>query len=373
MRTNRSTLPWLLLGLLLMLPATTWAADAGVNDDGGFFSPNVAQRANDALQRLNQQYKHKVVFETFATLPNELQGKLDGNETSKNQAYLNFMEMRARSLGADVYIYASKSPGHVDSVARKDVAKSGLTDAGRRRMTSDLLTGFKNRDFDGALTNLTASLERTFAEGGNVQSNTPPAPTANNPSPVPQSRTSGSPGYPPAQQSSSKGLFGGLGCFGLVIGAVVIFIVISLVRRLFGGNRNAPPPLPGQGYGNPPGGYGQGYGQGGYNQGGGGFGRGLGGGLLGGLLGSWIGGNVFGGQSHSSGNDQHSGGGVFGGGNDSGNSGGDPNGFTGGGGGDFGNSDSGSSDFSGGGGGDFGGGGDSGGGGADSGGGGGDF
>ena len=350
---------------MMVLALSTLATAAQVKDGAGFFSPGTVAQADAKLTELKQKYRHGVMVETYADLPAELRGKVDGNEASARQAYNTFGAMRANSLGADVYVLIVRNPSKLEVSASNDVSRSGLTSTGREGLRQELLTGFRAKRFDDALLGMTASLEQTYgnlaARGGSTPAALPPGNAGSNSSRAPTTPTPA----PPAQRTGSGF---NLGCIGFVVIAVVILLVISLIRRLFAGRSagyggNAPPPGYGQGnYG--AGGYGGGY----PPQGGGGFGRGIAGGLLGGLFGSWLGGNVFG-QNHASSQDPNAGQNT--GGNDAG-TGGDATGFSTSGG-DFG--DSGSTDAGSGfstSGGDFGGG-DSGGGGGDSGGGGGDF
>lgn len=360
---------------IFILALSTLAAAAQIKDDAGFFSRDVVAKADAKLVELKDKYRHNVAVETYSELPVELRGKVDGNEASAKQAYNTFNAMRANALGADVYVLIVRNPTKLEVAAANDVKRSGLTATGRDGLRQELLTGFRAKRYDEALTGMTASLERTYANltarGGDA---TPSATPGAVERPTNSARTPTTPTPAPPVDKKS-GLFANMGCIGFVVIAVVVILVISLIRKMFGGNRNA-------GYNGqtPPPGYGQGnYGAGGYGGGyppqggGGGFGRGIAGGLLGGLFGSWLGGNVFG-QGHQSSGDtsgQNTGAG-YGGGNDTGNSGGDATGFSTSGG-DYGDNSGGSndagSDFSSSGG-DFGGG-DSGGG--DSGGGGGDF
>lgn len=372
------------LAVLLLLPAMAFAAQKPVKDDGGFFSADAVSKAEAQLQSIQQKTGRTVMIETAASLPSELSGKVDGNDASRTAAYQGYASQRMYALGADIYLFVNKSPSRIETFNR-DASRSGLGVAGRDLMIRDLTNYFRNKQFDEGLLNLTASLEKTL---GNVQSKEA---TAQSPAAAPtggqpaggQPRSAPADANVPARTdpaagdpapAKSGGFFGSIGCFGLVIIGVVLFLIVSLIKRMFGNRnrQNMPPGGYGQGgygQGGPgqpgPGqpGYGQqGYGQPGYGQqqgGGGAFGRGIGGGLLGGLLGSWIGGNVFGqGGSSASGNET----GADAGGAAGGAAGGglDPNDQAGGGGADFGEPSGGGSDFGGGdsGGGDSGGGSD---------------
>ncbi|MGC4034015.1 MAG: TPM domain-containing protein [Tepidisphaeraceae bacterium] len=339
-----------LLGFAWLATAAV-AAEPGIKDDGRFFSDTAVAKTNQQLQSLKTQANRTVVIETTADLPAELQGQVDGNDFSKSQAYKAYAQQRAYSTGADVYLLINRTPPHIEPY-RRDAARSGISQSQLDTLVKGLAARFRAKDFDGGLAGFVASVDGKASP--NTSNGTPATPVPAQGYPSEQTRRQADSNAPVGYGSGSNRKDGGIGsylCLG-VVGLILLFVVIAVIKRIAGGARQGPPPL-NRGYGQP--GY-DNYGPGAYGNQGGGFGRGLGGGILGGLLGSWIGSNVFG-QSHGghadagqSGND----GNAWGGPVDTGGSSGA----------DFGDTSS-SSDFSGGSdfssGSDFGGGGDSGG------------
>ena len=175
-----------------------------------------------------------------------------------------------------------------------------LDDAGRasaRGGAQAMLTAFKAKDYDGGLR---AAIDQFVMLPGRGQGSKTltfdGAVGAGAATPAQRPRHGEGVSSPAPAEKKSGGLLGGIGgCFGLLILGVVALVVIMLIRKLMGGNRNAGgynrtaydpnnPNAPQQGQ--------PGYGQ----QGGGmgGFGRGMAGGVLGGLLGGYLGNRAFG-------------------------------------------------------------------------------
>jgi uncharacterized protein len=211
-----------------------------------------------------------------------------------------------------VYILLVKSPAHLQVVVGNETMKKAFTVRDRDALVSLMLAKLRAKDFDGALLEGVAFVSSTMrAHTGAVAGG----------GGVPQERSNAG-----AKPGSSWSWV-----VPLLIGLVVVWLVVGLLRALFGGARS--PMDAGAG-------------------GGGGFGRSLLGGLFGTMAGMWMYDQFFGHGSSSYGADHPHDSGLT----DSSPSDTDYSGS----GGSFGD-DSGGGD--GGGGGDFGGGGDSGGGG----------
>jgi uncharacterized membrane protein YgcG len=260
------------------------SSKAQVVYDGGFFAADAVSSANQKLADIDQNFGRQMRVETFAEIPAELRDKY--SEQNKRQFFQNWTRQRAEAEGIrGVMVLICKNPSSLQVEVGGDTLKSGvITQADRSAISNALLSSSRQKNYDqglqGAVDKFAAALANEPAEA--PAASAAPAPstpsnTGNASGPPKPYNLPGPTRVPTATRSFSWG--------GLLIIAAVIFIGLSLIRRLFGiGGRSSS-------YGNY-GSYGAGPGYGGYG-GGGGFGRGVGGGLLGGLLGSWIGHRMF--------------------------------------------------------------------------------
>ena len=348
-QTNHRRAWWIALVAICTLVCVTPASaqQSRVRDAGKFFSADAVQQAEQVLAEISSKQHRSVVIETFDAAPVEITDRIGGatGGAAVAEAFKGFTGRQGPKVAADVYFAISREPSHLAWWSRPEMRQAGLSSQALEQISQSMLTSFKARDFDGGLLEGVRQLQARFANPTNpleqqagTDRNTAPLPGAGE-----QPRTAPNSGANPTPNStpeSSGGLFS-TGCMGWLIVGVVVMVVITLIRRIFGGRRQH------AAYGNPnqPGGYDQG--QPGYG-GGGGFGRGMAGGILGGMLGGWLGNQTFGQGHQSSGGDPNAG------------ESNDPNaghpqdsGDTGGGdfgGGDFGGGDSGGGDS---GGGDF--------------------
>ncbi|HWE95860.1 MAG TPA: TPM domain-containing protein [Tepidisphaeraceae bacterium] len=352
------------------------AASSGVRDDGQFFSSETVTQADHIIQDIKSRHGKDVLVQTYASIPDNLQGKFQS--LGKQKFYEQWADDIGRTQHVNgIVILATKNPGHLETVVGNETREKAFTVADKNQLVATMIASFKQQQYDdGLLAGLKfiqSRMDQNLGTAGASSYGNTSSGNAQSPAPY----------YPPAARTTGGGFpVGGLVCLGIGV-LLIVFLIIRAFNssRGGGGGYGGGPPPPG---GYPPGGgYQQGYGPGGGygGGGGGGFGRGILGGLLGGALGAW-GYDRLSGRSGSTGFPPSTGGSASGG-----DFGANPNqgdtSFSGSGGdfdssssgGDFGSSaDSGggSTDF-GSSGGDFGGGGDSGGGGGDSGGGGGDF
>ena len=319
-----------------LLAATTATAESRVRDGGNFFSKEVAANVSTQLDSIANDRKTSVIVETFETPPQGLAERVTaaGDARARTQAFVEYGQSRAAELKADFYILAVKNPPHARTQALPKAYEAGLSADERDRVTSALLGGFKNRDFNGGLMNAVGLLQSGLSGNAPAAAAAAPGPRSETAQASPRSADAAPAGAPQPAPARRGG-----GLLPLLIIGAVIFFVIMIIRRVISGARNRAmgggygpggaqvPPGSGaqQGYGQP--GYGQpGYGQPGYGQpgyggggGGGGFGRGLLGGLLGGAAGGYLANRAFGqgndpaaANDPQAGADASSGGGMFG-------------------------------------------------------------
>jgi len=321
----------LLLGLLAA-PLTGHAAD--VSDSAEFFSADTIAKANQTIREIKSKFGHDIRIETYATVPSEkVQAVAKMNGKERDSFFASWLRDRAEATQSrGIFILICKQPSHLHLWAGNPLQRAGFDAAHAAPIRETLLSGFKAKEYDAALTDTLAQIKTAFAGLRAPAGRTAAAPTTSRPQhqePAPQ-RAVGTSGY------------GGL-IFVLVVVVGGIFLV-SLVSRLFSGGSGGYPA------GGPPPPYGPAYG-GGYGGGGGGFMRSLAGGVFGAMAGNWMYDQFSGRHAHGSDSGwpgSHSTGG-FGGDSSSGSD----SGYDGGsdfGGGDFGGGDSGGGDA---GGGDF--------------------
>lgn len=329
--------PWRAAAILAVGWLLGWGAVSSqaseIRDDGKFFSPEVVSKATEDLNRLERRSRLETHIETYETLPADKQATFDQLTTKedRDRLFLRWLQERAKAEGAKgVFILITRKPGHLDVEMSNAIRQRGFGIPQRNEVRDILVKNFKVEKFDEGLKEVVASLESVSLRLGEARQ---AAPVARHQTQMPQHRT---PVGAPAQGG------GGMGIWGWIILAVVVWLVFSvvaaIVRGMSGGGHHGQP------------GYGGGYGQGGYGYGGGGFFSNMLGGLAGAMAGNWLYDSMSGGhhgQAHA---------GDWTGGSANAGYGGD----------DYGGSDFGASDFGGGdfGGGDFGGG-DFGGGGGD--------
>ena len=352
-------------GLLAVVALFAWmtpaAARAQVRDGAHLFSPAAVTSANAAIADLQRRHNKGLVVESIASVS---AAHMDAAKRDPAAYFKESTADRMRTLGVNgVYVLVCMDPRYVDVRPGKETFSRGdFGAADVKRLGDTLKTDLRGGNNDQALQDAVDDVGRAYT--ANIQGGPPPSnargssPAVEGGAAVPSRSTTPTPSVP----GNPSGGFRMFGLGGLICAVIGLFIIFSLVKRLFGNRSGGGGNFGGGGMAGGPN-YptgGPNYGSGPMNPGGGNRGGGFGSGLLGGLLGGAAGGYVenkfehrndpAGGQSAGfptggGGADPTSGGGGFGGG-----------GF------DSGPSDAGqAADFSGGG--DFGGGGDSGGGG----------
>lgn len=340
-RLAKTVLSMSILGAVIALaPMLVHAAD--IADGGGFFSSEAIAKANQSIRDLEQKSGYEIRIETYATTPNGNAEAVSKMEPKQREVFFsNWIHDRAEATKSrGLLVLICKEPSHLRIWAGTPIQRAGFGAAQGKVIRETLLSGFKAKDYDVALSNTVTELESTFKSLNRTNSKAAPATGSSkhlNPIGAP-SRVNNEPVHRAPTPAPRQSPWGGLiVVLMLVIGGI---FVMSLIGRLFGGGRSYGP---------------SGSGQGGYGYGGGGFMSGLTGGIFGAMAGNWLydqfsGHHASAGETHSSNDfsnrDDSSNGGWF----DSG-SGSSDSGFSGG-------TDFGGGDFGGGGGGDVGGGGD---------------
>src|SRR5205085_4015215 len=226
----RTALLPFLLAAACALAALAPAAGAGtLRDDAGFFSPEGREKAQAALDQIQQRYGRNVAVETYAAPPASV--PTGGDERARNEAYHAWAQQRGKELGPDVLVLITRNPSHLRVDSREALQQSGQFTATDKNAASAVsLPLFKQRRYDDGIMQGVEFIERKLAQPGNRS----------------QSSASGSggAGYPPPPGSSGPGRTtvpqprtpvvgcggGGVGSF--VCLAIVVIGVFMIIRGM---------------------------------------------------------------------------------------------------------------------------------------------
>jgi uncharacterized membrane protein YeaQ/YmgE (transglycosylase-associated protein family) len=339
---------FLVAALIIFGASRSSASPVPIQDNGAFFSDSAKSEASRNISELEKSVKKGVVVQTFKELPADVKQGLNlEDKAAVKSAIAQWALKQFKQSGVNgVYILLVKSPAHLQVEVGNDTQTRAFTLRDRDALVSAMLVRLHAKQYDDALlegVNFVSSTMRANAPRGGRTNFT----TQNGPGGGANTTLFGS---TRPQQHSSGWLIP------LLIGAVVVWIIISIIRSIFRGSGGGVAP---GGMMSPMGG--------GYGGGGGGFFSSLIGGVFGAAAGNWIydqfsgnrGNSSFGSDRDNNQSNQNTGdqgytgtdtdatgsGGSFG--DDSGGGGDSGGGDSGGGGGDSGGGDSG------GGGGDF--------------------
>lgn len=242
------------------------STSAEVRDHAKFFSDSAIQKAEARLAALNAKHNVRTVIETSAEVP---PAKADDVRRMSNTARQKFFSdwTRQKAILAsepDIYVLINREPSHLRVRTSPALRNRGYSDADGRALTSALLSGFRAKQYDGALDKAVETLE---AQVANLRSGSSRTTTA----------------WPThTERPSDEGVsswFSGSGLFAIVaivgLGLLVMFVLSAIFRSMSGG------------YGGAGGGWG----------GGGGFFGSLLGTIGGVMAGSWLYDQFFGGNS----------------------------------------------------------------------------
>jgi uncharacterized membrane protein YgcG len=318
-----------------------------VKDYAHFFSTGAVQAANTRLGQLHQGSRKNVIIETFPTVERDkIQQAEAMTAEARNRYFAGWVRDRSRASGVDgIHVLICKSPGHVEIASGPETQKQTFKSADRAKLLAALNKNFGARQYDQGLGEAVELIADRIA---------PKKVAAAPPVPAPPSQVAAVPPAPQAPTPAGMGSAGGpskldtirekaeqyrqkaveIGereqtvtfkwkyVFYVVGGILGLWILIGLLRAIFGGGRKqtAPPPVAqspsggspaprpsggyqaggypvGGGYKPPSGGYQGGYPAGGYppaggppsgGGGGGGFVSGMLGGMFGAAAGSWL-------------------------------------------------------------------------------------
>lgn len=233
------------------------AGTGGVVDDGGFFSERAKSDATKAIVEMGRTYRKDLTIETFREIPANLRTGVDlKDKAAIARVCEQWAEGRAKQAKVNgVYILLVKEPAHLQVLVGNDTQRAAFTLRDRDELVALMLTHLRAHRNDDALRAGVGFVATTFkSHAGPEQRNSKKQPARK------------------AQEES-----GGINWIMIIVVALGAWVVIGLIRSIFGGMRGGP--VGGQ----------PGYGGGGFGGGGGGgFLSSLMGGMFGAAAGMWM-------------------------------------------------------------------------------------
>ena len=152
-RMNAILKSGLILGGLLLLGMPTAARAVDVSDAGHFFSAETLEKANKAIAEIEKKAGHEIRIETHATVPAD---KVEAVSKMDRAARHEFMHTWVKERAKDVkengtLILICKDPARIETWFSGKLKDEGFTQADRDKISEVLTTGFKAKNFDGAL------------------------------------------------------------------------------------------------------------------------------------------------------------------------------------------------------------------------------
>jgi uncharacterized membrane protein YgcG len=219
MKTRHNALFAFLATLVLLAGARFASAD--VQDNAGFFSEDAVRQANFDLKDIKQKYGKDLLVETHPTLPAEVQSQI--NAQNKDKVFADWAQQRGRDAKLDgVIVLITRETSHLQIGVGNKTQQKAFSLKDRDRLRDQMLTSFKQKQYDQGLLNAVGSYRQTLANnlGGSgsstqVEKTSPGAA----PTPAPSGRDSN------ASPSNNRG-GGGISLWSLVIWGLVIFFVL---------------------------------------------------------------------------------------------------------------------------------------------------
>ena len=151
MRPAITSLMSLVFAAWLSVVATSpGALAAGVNDEGGFFSPGAVEKADAKIDEIRRDCGKGLLIDTVASVPESQQAKY--NELGKKEFFVAWARQRAEEARVKgIYILICRKPAHVQvEIDRPTLAKAFTADD-RERLLKRMLPLLREKQNDAAL------------------------------------------------------------------------------------------------------------------------------------------------------------------------------------------------------------------------------
>ncbi len=194
---------------------STINAGASVEDNGAFFSDHAKSEAARNIADLERSVKKNLTIETFKELPEDIKkGANFGDKTALGRLFEEWTVKQARLEGINgVYILIVKTPPHLQVVVGNDTQKRAFTLHDRDTLVSMMLVKLRAKQNDEALLDGVSFVSSTMrAHTGGLTSGI--------------THTNG-------MRHDSRSSAGWI--LPLVIGLLVVWVVVGIIRSLFGG------------------------------------------------------------------------------------------------------------------------------------------
>jgi uncharacterized protein len=161
-------------------------ARGSVKDFAGFFSPAAVEKANTALQAIPRQSGKEIAIETFPTPPPDQIKRVEGLSASERARFFTvWAEQRAAKSNLDgVLILICKKPSHLRVDVHGSAARNFLSKDDVGKLRSELLSRFGNREYDQGLADAVSLLRTKLAPAPVVAAKPPALPPIVTPQPV---------------------------------------------------------------------------------------------------------------------------------------------------------------------------------------------
>jgi uncharacterized protein len=214
----------------LFLSSVVSRAERGVIiDGGGFFSDFAKAEANRQLLELGLRFKKEVVIETFKAIPAEVsQGVNLQDRAAVNRMFEVWTLQQAREQRVNgIYILLSKEPAHLQVIIGNDTQRSLFTTRDRTALIEVMLGKLRAKQPDEAL-----------LQGVSVIASAMKSHVMDRAQPHVQNR--------PAGEKEEPSPWGWV--LAAVVGFLVAWLVIGLVRSMFSGGATGATPGSGGGF-----------------------------------------------------------------------------------------------------------------------------
>jgi len=221
------------VGLLLLaaLPAAAQQKSA-ISDQGNFFSPAAIATAEQQFEEVVRQKGPRVRVETRQSVPAADLARVEKMSRMEKDVYFSdFMRQQQKGANpADLLLMVFREPTQLRLAVHPSWKNKGWSDAERKSAVDQILSRFRDRQFDLGLTEF-ATLVKTKA----AQS------PAGGVSAAPGNRTSGT-SLPGGEQPKAGDLPGQINWSSLVMIGLLVFgglFLVSMIARLFSGGIGA--------------------------------------------------------------------------------------------------------------------------------------
>jgi len=135
-------------------PATPRPVAKGIVDEGRFFSPTAVTKVSEEIKDFQKRLGKEILIETFTAPPADVRQQLDGTDAAgRSKVFAAWMGQRAAANRIDgVRVLICKEPPHIRAGVAEGLLSREFTTANRDELVRTLVTGFKAKEYDQALT-----------------------------------------------------------------------------------------------------------------------------------------------------------------------------------------------------------------------------